>query len=436
MTARYDIDRQLSDWLHADAPAHEPEHLLGQVLARTARTRRRSAWRIPERWISVTAITSKLAPAAPVPWRFIGVALLLLLAATLAAIALVGSARHPAPPYGLAANGNLVYSTGGDLYSRANPFAPARTIVATGDNDTNPMVSLDGTRIAYLRNATDSSAELWVAGVDGTDQHKLALPYQTLSWVEWSPQGDSLIVLSDEDRTAITLVRVDGAAPTRLDVGMPAEAATFRPVAGNQILFRGTDDAGDRGLYLVNRDGSGLARLELDTGFQTDLYYLENQPYYFDSPAWSPDGTQLAFHTLEPAPDSPAGPGFRIHIANVSAAGAVTDEEILEFDPGMDDEFAPYWLPTGDAIVYQTIEGITYRLMLAPLGTGAPAPHDLGVQGLDSIGVAVSPDGTQVIVQVPPKSGAAPLTSIVNLASGAIEPADLADDVSWQRAAP
>jgi hypothetical protein len=36
---------------------------------------------------------------------------------------------------------------------------------------------------------------------------------------------------------------------------------------------------------------------------------------------------------------------------------------------------------------------------------------------------------------VPPKSGAAPLTSIVNLASGAIEPADLADDVSWQRAA-
>jgi hypothetical protein len=100
------------------------------------------------------------------------------------------------------------------------------------------------------------------------------------------------------------------------------------------------------------------------------------------------------------------------------------------------DEFAPDWLPTGDAIVYQTIEGITYRLMLAPLGTGAPAPHDLGVQGLDSIGVAVSPDGTQVIVQVPPKSGAAPLTSIVNLASGAIEPADLADDVSWQRAAP
>ena len=52
MTARDDFDRHVAAWLSTDAPTSEPEHLLGEVLARTARTRRRSAWRIPERWIS------------------------------------------------------------------------------------------------------------------------------------------------------------------------------------------------------------------------------------------------------------------------------------------------------------------------------------------------------------------------------------------------
>jgi hypothetical protein len=47
MTARDDFDGLLSAWFDDDAPGREPEHLLGQVLARTARTRRRPAWLVP-----------------------------------------------------------------------------------------------------------------------------------------------------------------------------------------------------------------------------------------------------------------------------------------------------------------------------------------------------------------------------------------------------
>ena len=46
-----DTDRLLADFLAAEAPPHEPPVLLSAVLARTALTRRRPAWRIPSRWL-------------------------------------------------------------------------------------------------------------------------------------------------------------------------------------------------------------------------------------------------------------------------------------------------------------------------------------------------------------------------------------------------
>jgi len=79
MTARDDLDRRLEAWFEADAVRREPEHLLGEVLARTARTRRRPAWRVPERWIPMSTITTRTAEAPRVPWRLVGVAALLVL---------------------------------------------------------------------------------------------------------------------------------------------------------------------------------------------------------------------------------------------------------------------------------------------------------------------------------------------------------------------
>ncbi|HEU5224568.1 MAG TPA: hypothetical protein VFV29_02085, partial [Actinomycetota bacterium] len=73
MTVRDDLDRHVAAWLTADAPTSPPEHLLGEVLAQTARTRRRPAWRIPERWIQMSAITSRVATPPGMPWRIIAV---------------------------------------------------------------------------------------------------------------------------------------------------------------------------------------------------------------------------------------------------------------------------------------------------------------------------------------------------------------------------
>src|SRR4029079_8828494 len=93
ITALDDFARHLAAWLTADAPTSEPEHLLGEVLARTARTRRRPAWRIPERWISMSAITSRVTTPPRVPWRTIALAALLV-ALIASALFVAGSLRH------------------------------------------------------------------------------------------------------------------------------------------------------------------------------------------------------------------------------------------------------------------------------------------------------------------------------------------------------
>jgi len=198
MTARDDFDRHLAAWLAAAAPTSEPEPLLGQVLARTARTRRRPGWLIPERWTLVSVITSRSATMSRVPWRAVGLAALLILAIALGAVLVAGTRRPTVPaPFGIAANGALFYSANGELLAADGPTGTTRTVLGGSTDDSGPLVSPDGTRIAFIRGGVGTpDAQLWLAGVDGSSPRKLA-DVPAVGWVEWAPGGDTLAVTLD-----------------------------------------------------------------------------------------------------------------------------------------------------------------------------------------------------------------------------------------------
>lgn len=100
-----------------------------------------------------------------------------------------------------------------------------RTVILTEDGFEfeHPVVSNDGSRLAYLRTARTtpqgpSDTELWVAGIDGSDPVRLAP-----GWDRWpaslrfAPGDDALIVTADDDgRAPIFRVPLDGSAPERL----------------------------------------------------------------------------------------------------------------------------------------------------------------------------------------------------------------------------
>lgn len=76
----------------------------------------------------------------------------------------------------------------------------------------------------------------------------------------------------------------DGSAPRRI---LPAGTYASDPAVsrdGEWIAFVGQDASLNRDIYVVNRNGTGLKRLTFDEAID-------------DQPAWSPDGTQIAFRS-------------------------------------------------------------------------------------------------------------------------------------------
>jgi hypothetical protein len=432
MTTHDDFDGRLTSWLVATAPPVEPDGLADRVLGVTARTDRRPAWRIPERWISMATITTPTTSLGSPPWRTFALLAVLLVGLVGGAILLAGAPRQQLPPpFGLAANGVIAYSIDGSIVTAETPTSQPTPLIADGGF---PWFSPDGARFVFARGGAPDNADarIWIANADGSDEREL-VGVPPVDWIEWSPQGEVLAVLDAAAPSTITLVRADGSGSSVIETGLAlVEAATFRPPDGAAITFKGRDADGVAGIYQIARDGSALVRLELDPGFQTDLYYDGNEQYYFNDPVWDPTGTTLVYHTLEPALTD--ANGFRIHAADVTPAGVVEEERIIVFDPETDDEFHATFLPDGQTIVFETIESATHQLWVGSTVVGA-TPRALGVTGVQFIHYQVSPDGTQLIASWSANEAAAPEVVMVEIASGAATPLTIPADHSWQRRA-
>ncbi len=144
-----------------------------------------------------------------------------------------------------------------------------------------------------------------------------------------------------------------------------------------------------------------------------------------------PDGTRLAFHTRETkAPDK----AFRIHVATIDPAGAVSDEQTLIFDPAWYNEFFAQWLPDGHGLVFDAEQaGAIHAVRIGDTGGGAS--RDLTVPSGIGAAFAISPDGTEVAVR--PNVSSPVVVSVIDLATGQTTASafDTDDLVSWQRLA-
>ena len=387
MTARDDFDRHLSAWLDDRAPVREPELLLGQVLARTARTRRRPAWLIPERWIPMSSISTRLAPTSRVPWRPVALVALLIVALIVGAIVISGS-RQPKlpPPFGLAANGTIAYSTNGDILVADSPLGEPRVIVGGATNDNGPLYSPNGTRIAFVRGTIGAAdAQLWAALADGSGARMLT-DASTVGWVELVAAVRHAC-RPTRRRTQHHLPRRRGYGSCHADGDRPAPiwraSSGARPTGHSSHSEPGTTPASGGSTSWTGRARNDPSprpgpRIRERHGLPGEQATSTSRV-----PPGPPTGRGCSITRWSPRPARRQVPDseFMWRPSTRRARSRVTVWSIST--PPTDDEFAGSWLGAGDDILFQTVEGTENRLVVGSVAASHGPGRDLGVSAQD-----------------------------------------------------
>ena len=137
---------------------------------------------------------------------------------------------------------------------------------------------------------------------------------------------------------------------------------------GTRVAFYGKDEQGLEGLYLINRDGSGLRRLA--TGASVDH-------------AWSPDGREIAFHSFASS-----------FWSNGLVVIDVESGRIRQLTRNVNDA-NPTWSPRGGRIAF--VRSIRRVATVNADGSGLRL---LTPRKFDALSPEWSPDGRRIVFQM------------------------------------
>jgi YD repeat-containing protein len=380
-------------------------------------------------------IASRPAFVSSVPWRTVGLALLLIALLT-ATIAIVGSRRPSVPsPFGLAGNGVIAWALDGDIYTGDPASETARAVVTTPDIDRNPQFSRDGTRLAFLRQVPDQTGrfDLVTTAPDGTGTVVLSTtPFGTPHTVQWAPDGRSIVVVDADMR--LTRYFLDGSPPTILLEGVLLEPDAFRPPDGAEVLFQREDEPGT--LYAMGLDSAEIRQL-----FSTSTAACE---CVIGGPArWSPDGSKIAVTMQQ---DGVEG---RMYVMNADGSGlrqlAYTEGTWVENDPA--------WSPDGTRVAFnrwhrdEAGDWLVQPIAVVTIDTVGSTPIGVGPASEGAL-IEWAPDGEQILTLPgtlleaytwsPGAPGTVARPTFIDVANGTSRQLDwsVGSMASWQRVAP
>jgi Tol biopolymer transport system component len=428
------FEQQLPEALAGLAATSYPPYI-DDVLAITARTSRRPAWRFPSRWLpfsiarpGVGLRTRQLRPV------FVLVLVLLLLAAL---VAVYFGSPHVPQPFGPARNGEIIFSADHAAYV-VEEDGTSRLLIDVPGDDLGLTYSLDGTRIAFVQ-VLDYMEYLWVANADGTEPIQLVDQHlDSPGNLAWSPDGRQIAIgprVGGANR--IMIVEADGSGSTILKLPFPARDPVWRPPDGRELAVRGSF-RGRTQLFVVASDGSSYRPI----GPPGAGLFIENV-WEHQGAAWSPDGTRLAYNSIDAAAGAvgyEAGPDhaddlrFLVHMIQPDGTDVV-----LDGGPDIDVmESWPSWSPDGSLIAIERwrFAGDSWLAILPADGSGPGLDIMLTTPFEPAKGWAYtwSPDGTRLLAFYDAETKAAS----IDVATGAYQEVEwpLTERPAWQRLTP
>ena len=224
----------------------------------------------------------------------------------------------------------------------ADGSSPARQVTIGAKHDRHPRFSPDGRTLAFLSDRRlvaedmpgapddrEDGDQVHLLPLDGGEARRLTDLPRGVTGFEWSPDGSRLAVLSSSrGSTREEDARRRGKGPSPAPDQPPPSDYRYFDRLGYQLNGAGFIVDGEAELWIVDA-ADGSAR-QLTKG-RTSI----------DSPAWSPDGTRLAFAT-----DRRADRDIRWH-HQVYVVDAASGVETRITDAGHTAFDVPTWTPDG-----------------------------------------------------------------------------------------
>jgi Tol biopolymer transport system component len=247
------------------------------------------------------------------------------------------------------------------------PLAMASAVLIAFTQYVNPIVDAWS---SAEEAAAEPVAQIYAMAPDGSRQTRLSRLDQDARSARLSPDGTMIIYAAqggDGEQGQIHAMGADGSG----DRTLTTEGENFDPAwspDGTQIAFSGTR-GGEPDLFVMQADGTGIRQLTDD-------------PASDWGPAWSPDGTAIAFNSNR----SGTFDLYRIAPDGGDPA-ALTD--------GPADDYNPAWAPDGTRIAFTSNRSGDYGLWL--VGTaGTDEPRQVATGEGNAYMPSWSPDGARL----------------------------------------
>lgn len=230
-----------------------------------------------------------------------------------------------------------------------------------------PAWSRDGSRLAFVREP-GRNPDVYVSGADGRNVRRLTKAPSAEFSPSWSPDGKRIAFASNRSgRFAVYVMRADGTglrrvAPRR-DGGGDAHSPSWSP-DGRLIAFSSSHATPENPeIYVVRPDGSGLKRLTRTKG---GVEVLGDDGW----PRWSPDGKRIVFSSNR------TGDG-EVWIMRADGSG----QRRLAGLPRRDD-WAPAFSPDGTQVAFHSLDA-RGRSLLYVVNSDGTRLRSLGIAGTD-----------------------------------------------------